>query len=570
METEKQTSLDDELLSLLADQARVSPFNMIAAMGIVSYLIYPHVSDSPFVLFSWLLLVIISQIYRRYRLLKLQDHDEIPIKNRIAEARRVQQVCSFIMALSFIAFPILTPFEASVMTMFFLAMGVGSIVATLGWPPYAKAHIFGHLYPLFLLWAWSGYWGSAGVVGYLVAAIGFLYGATMLRFSKNLFHMNEELFANKIELLKAVNVAEAAGDAKSRFLAAASHDLRQPVHTLSLLSATLNRRANDDKTKAISLAMEDAIKALSAELDSLLDISKLDAGVVALKRTNFDLRECLERLVNELQARFALVENSLRLDSPDSVFCYTDQTLLERIVRNLLENAVIHTNNCEVLVRVETAGNFIRLSVSDTGNGIPVEEQERIFEEFYQINNPERDRSKGLGLGLPIVKRLAEKLDIGMEFTSKPGTGTEFSFSLIRSDGSNLQEPKVIDNYPSLNGLNVLIVDDEVSVLEATKNLLEDMGCNVQTAENTPEAIAVAGQKTPDIAILDYRLRGADGGLETYERLREISPGIPTLIVSGETAPDRLRKVKAAGLTLLTKPVDKDLLYETILAECSR
>ena len=116
----------------------------------------------------------------------------------------------------------------------------------------------------------------------------------------------------------------------------------------------------------------------------------------------------------------------------------------------------------------------------------------------------------------------------------------------------------------------ILIVDDEVSVLEATKNLLKDMGCDVQTAENTPEALAVVRQQTPDIAILDYRLRGNDSGLETYERLREISPGIPTVIVSGETAPDRLKNVTAAGLTLLTKPVDKDVLYETILDECAK
>jgi CheY-like chemotaxis protein len=133
-----------------------------------------------------------------------------------------------------------------------------------------------------------------------------------------------------------------------------------------------------------------------------------------------------------------------------------------------------------------------------------------------------------------------------------------------------VQEAELTDNYPSLNGLKILIVDDEVSVLEATQNLLEEMGCTVQTAENTPEAMAVVRQERPDIAILDYRLRGNDGGLETYERLREVSPGIPTLIVSGETAPDRLKKVKTAGLTLLTKPVDKDLLYETILAECRR
>ena len=570
METEKQTSLDDELLNLLADQARVSPFNMIAAMGIVSYLIYPHVSDRPLVLFLWFFLVTFSQIYRRYRLLKLPDSDEIPITVRINEAWRIQQLCSLIMAFSFIAFPILTPFEAAVMTMFFLAMGVGSIVATLGWPPYAKAHIFGHLIPLFFLWAWSGYWGSAGVVGYLCAAIGFLYSATMLRFSKNLFHMNEELFANKIDLVKAVNVAEAAGDAKTRFLAAASHDLRQPVHTLSLLSATLNRRASDDKTKAISVAMGDAIKALSAELDSLLDISKLDAGVVAINKTHFDLRDCLERIVNELQARFEMVGNSLRLESPEQVFCYTDRTLLERIIRNLLENAVTHTSNCEVVIRIEPAGNFFRLSLADTGKGIADDEQERVFEEFYQISNPERDRSKGLGLGLPIVKRLADKLDMGMQFTSQPGIGTQFRFLVTRSEKSNVQEAELRKNYPSLNGLKVLIVDDEVSVLEATKNLLEDMGCAVQTAENTPEALAVARQETPDIAILDYRLRGNDGGLETYERLRDVSPGIPTLIVSGETAPDRLKKVTAAGLTLLTKPVDKDLLYETILTECSR
>lgn len=570
MDTKKQSSLDEELLILLSDQARISPFNMIAAMGITSYLIYPHVSDRPWILLTWFLCVTLSQLYRRHRLLQLPGENQTPIKSRISEAKRIQQVCTVIMALSFVAFPILTPFEAAMMTMLFLAMGVGSIVATLGWPPYARAHIFGHLIPLFFLWAWSGYWGSAGFIGYLCAVIGVLYSATMWRFSKNLFHMNEELFANRIELAKAAEAAEKAGNEKSRFLAAASHDLRQPVHTLSLLSATLNLRASDDKILAISTAMEDAVSALSAELDSLLDISKLDAGVLAINKTHFDLKDFMQRIVNELQDRFALAGNSLQLDSPEQVFCYSDRVLLERIMRNLLENAVTHTRDCEVLITIVPAVNFWRLSICDNGDGIPIEEQERVFEEFYQISNPERDRSKGLGLGLPIVKRLAEKLELDMQFTSHPASGTQFSFLLTKYDGLDIEVVEPQDTYPTLDGLKVLLVDDEVSVLHATRNLLEEMGCEVETAENTSDAVSAVRMYAPDIAILDYRLRGDDGGLEAYERLREIYPNIPAVIVSGDTAPDRLQQAKAAGVKLLTKPVNKDLLYQTILAECSR
>ena len=558
-----QSSLDEELLMLLANQAKMSPFNMLAAMGIIAYLIQPHIPDQPWLWAGWLLLVACSQFYRRHRLLSLPDQVDRPIAERTAEAARIQQLCTGIMAISFLAFPLLTPFEAAMMTMFFIAMGVGSIVAVIGWPPYAKAHILGHLIPLFILWAWSGYSGPVGTIGYLCALIGTSYSATMWTFSKRLFAMNTEFFDNRSALAQALKDAEAANMAKSRFLAAASHDLRQPVHTLSLLSATLKNRALDDRTRVISTTMEDAVKALSSELDALLDISKLDAGVVPVNRESFDLTGLLTRIVSGLQERVAQAGISLNLQCSGPDTCHTDPVLLERILRNLLENSLVHNRNCEILVSVIPQQGGLRLSIADTGTGIPEQEKQKVFEEFYQVNNPERDRASGLGLGLAIVERLSHLLDLQMNFTSEEGQGTQFSFFLPIGEAVIKSKDLPVSEV-DFRGVKLLVVDNEQSIRVAMRELLESLGFEVETVKDERSACVSARQNPPDLALVDLRLLNHGSGIATVGALREIQPDLPAIIISGDTSAERLQEVRSAGLSMLHKPASESALIKAI------
>jgi CheY-like chemotaxis protein len=244
---------------------------------------------------------------------------------------------------------------------------------------------------------------------------------------------------------------------------------------------------------------------------------------------------------------------------------------LERIVRNLVANSINHNARCEVILEVTHVQDGWRLAVRDTGRGIDPSQHETIFEEFYQLENPERDRGKGLGLGLSIVRRLSDLLDIGMQMRSAPGAGTEFTFMIDAVDHENAPGPaeEPVAQVPELLGsLLVLVVDDEKSVREGMKALLDNIGCRVVTADGTESALEISAAETPDVALVDSRLRGDDTGLATIERLRRIYPGLPAVIISGDTAPDRLAAFDRAQIPVLVKPVLAGALQTALIRYC--
>jgi signal transduction histidine kinase len=563
----KQTnlrSLDEELLHLIANQVKLSPFNMIFAMGIVAAMIIQHIPDRPLLWGSWIALVLISQFFRMWRLPKLPLEEHRPIAARSKEAIRINFACSGILALSFFAFPMFTPFEAALQTMLFLAMGVGTIVVVLGWPPYMFAHIWLGLVPLFILWAWSGILGPAGGYGLALSAIGFSYSYTMWRFGKRLFQMNKDFFATRAALAEALYAAEQSDAAKTRFLAAASHDLRQPIHSLSLLTAALGMQPLGDRAKSIMSSIGESVDALSQQFDALLDVSKLDAGIVPVNSSTLDLTQLLERLTQELRQLAEDAGIQILLDCPPRALVNTDPGLLESVVRNLMINAIRHTSHCELQLRVRSTTTGWTLAVTDTGEGIAAENQLHVFEEFYQVNNPERDRKNGLGLGLPIVKRLANLMSLNMQFKSEPGVGTSFEFSLPQGISEHTEDATAGAAMTDLSGLRVIVLDDEQSVRHAMKELLEAIGSVVFTAQDVNEALAVIRQEEVDLALVDYRLRGNENGVSAVHKMRELQPDLPAIIISGDTAPQRLKNVTEAGLPLLSKPLGEASLREGI------
>ena len=378
----------------------------------------------------------------------------------------------------------------------------------------------------------------------------FNYMATRLR----------ESYAH-LERKVAERTCELAADnlAKSRFLAAASHDLRQPMHALGLFVAQLHSRVADPQTRHIAAQAEVAVEALQELFDAILDISRLDTGAVTPHVTVFALQGLLERLAAGFAPAASQKGLSLRV-MPTRLAVRADIVLLERILINLLSNAVRYTEHGRIVVGCRARAGRVRIEVWDTGIGIAPLQHEAVFQEFFQAGNPERDRRRGLGLGLAIAARLAQLLDSRIELASRPGKGSVFAFELARAvaPAEYVIEiaPRAINE--SLQGALILIVDDDALVQEAMSALLTGWGCEVQVAATGDQAIAALAHcdRIPDAIFCDYRLSADETGIDTIRRLRKACGiQIPATLVSGDTAPERLREARQYGLTLLHKPV---------------
>ncbi len=371
----------------------------------------------------------------------------------------------------------------------------------------------------------------------------------------------DQRFRN-LELLRTVDSkrreAERANQAKTRFLAAASHDLRQPMHAMALFSDSLKQTLVSEEQRTLHERMEEGIRSIHELLDSLLDISRLDAGIIRVRSQVFELPQLLERLVYRFhhQAREQGIALEMEL-TPCRV--RNDPVLVENMVRNLLSNALKHTPSGSVRVCCRREGEQAVVEVADTGTGIPEALRERIFEEFFQGDNPERDRSKGLGLGLPIVRRLARLLQVRLEMESTVGVGSSFRLYLEATDEASTPIEGEDSLVTGMQGLRVLVIDDEPAILQGMRHLLEGWGCRVLAAESAESALGlIAGRSfAPELVIADYRLREGRTGTEAI-RLVQGHPGCEEavgMIITGDTAPERLREAEAAGYTLLHKPV---------------
>lgn len=361
--------------------------------------------------------------------------------------------------------------------------------------------------------------------------------------------------ARENALTQAKDEAVRANLAKTKFLAAGSHDLRQPLQALLLLHARARRAAADGPLAADLETMGAPLAALRTLLDSLLDMSKLDAGIIVPTRQDVPING----LLATLSAEFAPVAEAKGLRFRTlcgHALVRTDPVLLERILRNLIENAINHTRRGGVVVGCRRRGKVLRVQVVDTGIGIPAESHDEIFEEFLQLHNPERDRSKGLGLGLAIVRRLAAMLGHPVTVRSRPGRGSVFSVDLpLVAFGRPEREPP----QPPVRHTDgtVLVIDDEAMVRVALQATLESWGYRVFAAEGVAEALEEVEAGARPVAILaDYRLRAGSTGLDAVRAVQErLKTQIPAIIISGDTAPERLTEVRAAGFALMHKPV---------------
>lgn len=352
--------------------------------------------------------------------------------------------------------------------------------------------------------------------------------------------------------------AEEANRSKSRFFAAANHDLRQPLHSLGLFATALRNGSVDEPSRKLIDQILLCIESLEQLFDNLLDISRLDAGQVEVKREMVPVNAVLDRL----RSTYAVParEKGLKLRVRGSkLLLATDSTLLFRMLSNFVSNAIRYTDHGSVLVACRRRGATVLVEVWDSGIGILPEQHERVFEEFYQLNNPERDRTRGLGLGLATVKRIASLLDHPLRLRSMPGRGSRFTLEVPLADPEKIQSisATIEQKVPNLlRGKLLVVIDDEASVRLGMQSLLESWGCKCITAMDAGEALQNMSGRIPDFLIADLRLRGEDTGIEAIRVLRaELGESIPAVLISGDTATEQLRKVSAAGLTIMHKPL---------------
>jgi len=372
------------------------------------------------------------------------------------------------------------------------------------------------------------------------------------------------------EVIEARKAAERANRAKSAFLAAASHDLRQPLQTLSLMNTVLAKTApSGSKFAEVAAIQEEAIRSMSDLLGSLLDISKLEAGAVKPDIRDCSVREIFERIRAQFAAQAEAKGLKLFLDECDDLV-RTDPALLRQIIQNLVANAVRYTQQGHVRLRCPDTGATIRLEVLDTGSGIPPNQQELIFEEFYQVPRGPGARKEGLGLGLSIVRRTADLLGHTIDVRSTPGAGSCFA----------VEVPKGAREIPATSarmhgeaaarttGAVVLIVDDEPAVAHATALLLTVTGHEPIVAVGFAEAqrLLLTAERTPDVIICDVHLARGETGFETIGSIRRLAGRpIPAILVTGDTSSviaDKLASID--DCYLLSKPVDGEALLALV------
>lgn len=358
--------------------------------------------------------------------------------------------------------------------------------------------------------------------------------------------------------------AELANAAKSKFLAAASHDLRQPIHAQGLFLEVLGHTELSGHQRELLGSARSTLEASGEMLNTLLDFSRIEAGVIQPLRQPMRLQTLLNKIENELAPQ-ADAKNLVYRTRETHAVVESDPLLLEMILRNLVTNAIRYTERGGVLVACRQRGKQVVLEVWDTGIGIARAHQQEIFREFHQLGNPERDRNKGLGLGLAIAQGLARTLGHELSLSSTPNHGSVFRVVLPIATTQPIEQPIVIPVRRLLEA-SVLVIDDDEIVRTGMCQLLQGWGCECDIAESIEEALTVTQSRTPDLVISDYRLREQRTGVEAIAALRaRLGEDLPALLITGDTAPERLREAQASGMPLLHKPVTPSQLYRKLV-----
>ncbi|MDI9332738.1 MAG: hybrid sensor histidine kinase/response regulator [Cytophagales bacterium] len=571
----------EQMLASLAKNSTKSHLGAFSAAVILSAIGLQYEAHGAIVIL--LILVMAAQLFRNRVDTQLLSN---AVSDSLAHRLRRCALASFLSSVS-LAFYLVILLEApvvirSVYTLILLSLATGAVSYRNGHPMTYRLYMLPLVLPLSLVWALNiGEHEVDRWLSVLIGGVVLLYGLILWGFAANTWQAYVENLALRLsdqeraaQLSTALAEAAAANLAKTKFLAIASHDLRQPLHTISLLTSILKLRHAEDSNAEVVNMLSSVVVSLGRQLDDLLDISKLDSGVLQVQCEWLDLGDFLRGLASEFEP--ALVAKNLKMNCHVSghLYAYFDQALLARVIRNLMHNALKFTNEGSVSLVLSLNQDKAVIKILDTGRGIAAEHQNDIFNEFFQIDNAAHTRAEGLGLGLAIVKRLCNLMNIQMHMTSALGRGTQFdlilnakpepifapaSTSIPESPRTPLPEIAT----PSYN-LRVLVVDDEAEVCASMSLLLEELGCDARIASTITQALEVCSKWVPDVVIADYRLADHETGIQTVERVRRLHPQVTAILISGDTASEELLAFEAAGLPTLHKPVSFDRLIEEL------
>ncbi|MGE0062890.1 MAG: hybrid sensor histidine kinase/response regulator [Xanthobacteraceae bacterium] len=449
-------------------------------------------------------------------------------------------------------------------------MSAGSITAFGTFLPAYYCSLFPMMVPTVI---WSMF--QSDTLHWTYAILSLLWIVIMAMLARTFSRILVESLSLQFENLSLANslrqqkeVAEAANVAKSRFLAAASHDLRQPVHAIEMFVGALAGQPMSSDARRLVGQIKGSVDSLGGLFNSILDISRLDAGIVDARPRPFPIAPLLERICRDERQVADRKNVDVRL-MHSSAIVEADPVLLERILRNLISNAARYTEAGRILIGCRR-GKRLSIEVWDTGPGISEAHRELIFQEFFQVGNSERSRTRGLGLGLAIVRRLSGILHMPVTLESVQGKGSAFKVSVPLSVEAIEMPHGVPDDsavFDFQRKLRIFVIDDEPEIQVAMQALLGAWGHAVVAAGSGDDIIAqIDGMKTPpDLVISDYRLRGGENGLHAIKRLRErFDGGLPAILITGDTAPDRLREAAASGCFLMHKPISNARLRAAI------
>ena len=377
--------------------------------------------------------------------------------------------------------------------------------------------------------------------------------------SRSFNKLKHDLSVQDKYLRDAKEEAERANRAKSQFLAAASHDLRQPLHAMQMYITALQQKIKDKETLKIVSDIDAVSISTGRLLNSILDVSQLEAGAVKPQIEDFPVQEVLHRVARGFRPMSYRKGISLHI-VPSSAYIRSDPILLEQIIGNFVANAIRYTETGRVLLGCRRRAGELSIEILDTGPGIPKHQRDAIFDDFHQLDNKERDRGKGLGLGLAIVRRLSICLDHLIEHSSVLNRGSRFAVVVGLGDKpvDVVEARQFKSSFINLKNISVLLIEDDLMVLDATQQLLESWGCKVICANNAESAMRLMSDpyNIPDIIVADYRLPGSANGIQAIDNITsKLGCPVSAFIITGEADTSEVRKISDHGYRVLSKPV---------------
>ena len=558
-----------QVLELIARQVSKVPWPVGLAALYVLAMAWHQVPQ--WALLTWTLSVIGIQAVR-WKVLRTLPTSALAHAKRVNVAVLLSGLNGLAQGSAVLFFYGMTDLQRAVVSILLAGITAGAVGTTNGHPRIFKAFALPVMLGMSLAWAFAPHQGASLLVDGAMSFLCLAFLAVQNGLARDNYRAlvdsvemrNQQIRLNE-QLRSALAQAEDANAAKTRFLASASHDLRQPLHTLTLFCAALMTHPLDESARRILTHMDAALSALRSQLTALLDMSKLDAGIVAVRARACDIGPMLRRLCDAKREEAHTKGLQLTCAVDGALVVHTDPLHLERIVSNLLDNAIKYCDAGQVWLLARRDGEQLHLSVKDTGRGIAERDLNKVFEEFYQVDNPERDRTRGLGLGLSIVQRLGRLLDLPVHLASELGVGTTVSMALPLAQASEAEPPEEPIESAAMQLCHMLVLDDEAGVRMAMKTLLESLGCRVTLAACTDEAMRLASLDPPDVVLADFRLRGEESGIKAIRKLRQQQPDLPAMLISGDTAQDRLLEAQQAGLRMLHKPVSVDVLLKAVM-----